>query len=88
MATVQEAVLTSLEAFKTSQKFGGVIYSHKLLEAVTAVSGVVTAKLVSLSRKGTEDDDFIAIDTMATLHAGYFNYTEDSELEMVSINDI
>ena len=88
MATVQEAVLASLEAFKTSQKFGGVIYSHKLLEAVTAVSGVVTAKLVSLSRKGTEDDGFIAIDTMATLHAGYFNYTEDSTLEMVSINDI
>ena len=88
VATVQEAVLASLEAFKTSQKFGGVIYSHKLLEAVTAVSGVVTAKLVSLSRKGTEDDGFIAIDTMATLHAGYFNYTEDSTLEMLSINDI
>lgn len=88
VATVQDAVLVSLEEFKTSQKFGGVIYSHKLLEAVTAVSGVVTAKLVSLSRKGTEDDDFIAIDTMATLHAGYFNYTEDSKLEMISINDI
>lgn len=88
VATVQEAVLASLEAFKTSQKFGGVIYSHKLLEAVTTVTGVVTAKLVSLSRKGTEDEGFIAIDTMATLHAGYFNYTEDSKLEMVSINDI
>lgn len=86
--TVRDAVLASLEEFKTSQKFGGVIYSHKLLEAVTAVSGVVTAKLVSLSRKGTEDEDFVPIDTMATLHAGYFNYTEDSELETVSINDI
>lgn len=85
---VRDSVLASLEEFKTSQKFGGVIYSHKLLEVVTAVSGVVTAKLVSLSRKGTEDEDFVPIDTMATLHAGYFNYTEDSELEMVSINDI
>lgn len=44
--------------------------------------------MVALSRKGTEDEDFIPIDTMATLHAGYFNYTEDSKLEMVSINDI
>lgn len=86
--SVQEAVLASLEEFKTAQKFGGVIYSHKMLEAVTAVPGVVTAKMVALSRKGTEDEDFIAIDTMATLHAGYFNYTEDSKLEMVSINDI
>lgn len=86
--TVREAVLASLEEFKVSQRFGGVIYSHKLMEAVTSVTGVVTAKLVSLSRKGTEDEDFIDIDTMSTLHAGYFNYTEDSELEMVSINDI
>lgn len=86
--SVQEAVLASLEEFKTAQKFGGVIYSHKMLEAVTAVTGVVTAKTVVLSRKGTEDEDFIPIDTMATLHAGYFNYTEDSKLEMVSINDI
>lgn len=86
--TVRNAVLSSLEEFKISQRFGGVIYSHKLLEAVTSVTGVVTAKLVSLSRKSTEDEDFLSIDTMATLHAGYFNYTEDSRLEMVSINDI
>ncbi len=86
--TVREAVLASLEEFKTSQKFGGVIYSHKMLEAVTTVTGVVTAKMLSLSRKGTEDVDFIPIDTMAYLHAGYFNYTGDSRLEMVSINDI
>jgi hypothetical protein len=86
--TVEEAVRAALEEFKTAQKFGGVIYSHKLLEAVTSVTGVVTAKLVSLSRKGTEDEDFVPVDTMATLHAGYFNYTEDSKLEMVSINDI
>lgn len=86
--TVREAVLASLQEFKTSQRFGGVIYSHKMLEAVTTVTGVVTAKMLSLSRKGTEDADFIPIDTMAYLHAGYFNYTGDSRLDMVSINDI
>ena len=41
-----------------------------------------------LKEEFAEDEDFIAIDTMSTLHAGYFNYTEDSELEMASINDI
>ena len=81
-------MLASLEEFKTAQKFGGVIYTHKMLEAVTAVTGVVTAKMISLARKGTEDEDFIPIDTMAYLHAGYFNYTEDSVLELISINDI
>ncbi len=86
--TVSEAVLASLEEFKTSQRFGGVIYSHKMLEAVTTVTGVVTAKMLSLSRKGTEDADFIPIDTMAYLYAGYFNYAGNSRLEMVSINDI
>lgn len=86
--TVREAVLASLEEFKTAQKFGGVIYSHKMLDAVTSVTGVVTAKMVSLERKGTEDADFITIDTMAYLYAGYYNYTEDSTLEMISINDI
>lgn len=86
--TVRDAVLASLEEFKTAQKFGGVIYSHKMLDAVTSVSGVVTAKMVSLERKGTEDADFIPIDTMAYLYAGYFNYTEDSVLEMISTSDI
>lgn len=86
--TVRDAVLASLEEFKTSQKFGGVIYRHKMLEAVTSVGGVVTAKLVSLARKGSEDTEFTDIDTLAYLHAGYFNYTEDSTLTLVSINDI
>ncbi len=85
---VRESVLAALEEFKTSQKFGGVIYSHKLTEAVASVSGVVTVKLVSLERKGSEDSEFTPIDIMAYLHAGYFNYTEDSQLEMVSINDL
>ena len=88
VGTVRDAILDALEAYKTSRRFGGVIYTHEMLEAVTGVAGVVTAKLVSLSRKGTEDAGFAAIDTMSTLHAGYFNYTEDSSLELVSINDI
>ena len=59
-----------------------------MLEAVTSVSGVITAKLVSLSRKGTEDDGFIDIDTLSYLHAGYYNYSEDSSLTLLSINEI
>ena len=86
--TLQASILTELEGFKTSQRFGGVIYRHKLLEAVTTVPGVVTAKLILLQRKGSDDSGFTDIDTMATLHAGYFNYTTDSTIVMTSINDI
>lgn len=88
VGTVRDSVLASLEEFKVSQKFGGVIYRHKMLEAVTSVGGVITAKLVSLSRKGTEDDGFMDIDTLSYLHAGYYNYSEDSSLTLLSINEI
>lgn len=86
--TIRANVLAALDDFKTSQKFGGVIYRHKMLEAVTSVNNVVTGKLTALSRKGTEDAGFIDIDTLAYLHAGYFNYTDDSVLTLTSINDI
>lgn len=86
--TIRTNVLAALEEFKTSQKFGGVIYRHKMLEAVTSVNNVITGKLTALTRKGTEDSEFIDIDTLAYLHAGYFNYTDDSTLTLTSINDI
>ena len=86
--TVRDLVLAALEGFKTSQKFGGMIYRHKLIEAVTSVNGVVTAKLDSFSRKGADTDDFVDIDIFSLLHSGYYNYTEDSVLTLISINNI
>lgn len=88
VASVEELVLEALAKFKTSQKFGGVVYSHKMVEAVTGVDGVVAAKLIRLETKSAEDGEFRDIDTLAYLHSGYFNYTEDSTLTLTSINDI
>lgn len=88
VAGVEELVLKALTEFKTSQKFGGVVYRHKMVEAVTNVNGVVAAKLIRLETKSAKDNEYKDIDTLAYLHAGYFNYTEDSILTLTSINDI
>lgn len=89
VATVGENVLSALEDFRVVQRFGGVIYRHEMLDAVTSVDGVVTAKLVSLVRKGTDDSQWEEIDTRGKLQAGYFDYdTENCSLELISINDL
>ncbi len=88
ISAVEESVLAALDEFKTSQKFGGVVYSHKLIEAVTAVSGVVAAKLTNFESKSADADAYTDIDTLVYLHAGYFNYAEDSTITFTSINDI
>lgn len=45
---LQKNIEDSLNYFRTEQPFGGVIYRHKLLEVVTRVPGVVTARINSL----------------------------------------
>ena len=87
--SVRANVLASLTALRTSQDFGGIIYRHEILEAVTSVAGVVTAKIVSLSRKGSEDSSWTDIDTASRLHAGYFNYdTGHCTLTLISNNEL
>lgn len=87
--TVRANVLASLTALRTSQDFGGIIYRHEMLEAVTSVAGVVTAKIVLLSRKGSEDSSWTDIDTASRLHAGYFNYdTGHCTLTLISNNEL
>ncbi|MFR9574304.1 MAG: hypothetical protein SNG79_01430 [Rikenellaceae bacterium] len=88
VATVEENIKTALEEFKTSQEFGGILYTHLLIATVTAVSGVVAAKLNSLQSKSVEDEDYSDIDTMVTLHAGYYNFSDDCTITLTSINDI
>lgn len=86
---IREAVMAALEAFRISRKFGGVIYRHEMLSAITAVDGIVTAKIVELYRKGTEDADWLEIDTVSYLHAGYFDYDSDGcVLELVSVSEL
>lgn len=85
---VRENIVKALDEFKAAQGFDSMIYSQKLVDAVMATSGVITCKLVSLERKGTSDADFKAIDVFSELESGYFEYAEDSSLELNSIKDL
>lgn len=85
---VRENIVKALDEFKAAQGFDSMIYSQKLVDAVMATSGVITCKLVSLERKGTSDADFKPIDVFSELESGYFEYAEDSTLELNSIKDL
>ena len=86
---IRTGVEDSLAKFRVAQRFGSVIYRHKMMEAVTSVSGVVTAKILSLYRRGTEDAEWQEIDIVSNLYAGYFDYDQEScSLELLSINDL
>lgn len=85
---VRENIGKSLNEFKAAQGFDSMIYAQKLTDAVMATAGVITCKLVSLERKGTSDADFKPIDVFSELESGYFEYAEDSILELNSIKDL
>lgn len=85
---VRENIVKALDEFKAAQGFDSMIYSQKLVDAVMATSGVITCKLVSLERKGTSDADFKAIDVFSELESGYFEYADNSTLELNSIKDL
>ncbi|KAA6339868.1 hypothetical protein EZS27_012233 [termite gut metagenome] len=70
-------VESAMDRFKLSQDFGGILYPNRFLDYVINVQGVITAKLLSFSRKGTSDADFAQADVSVRLEAGYFNYDSD-----------
>ncbi len=53
-----------------------------------SAEGVVTCSLVSLERKGVSDVDFIRFNVYSELESGYFEYDEESVLNIVSIKEL
>lgn len=89
--TVRKNVLESLQAFKTSVDFDSVVYRQKLIDAVMHVEGVTTCDLTLLEHIRIQDDESVVssiIGTHTVLQAGYFNWTEDSELEVKTVNEL
>ncbi len=86
---LEDAIRSSLDSFRTEQSFDGMLYATAFLDAIKRVSGVVTAKLITLERKSSNDPDFETVDIRADLYAGYFNYAEEEcEIELININDL
>lgn len=85
---LEKDILATLEVFKTSQRFGGVIYKHEFINTITQVPGVTTVKVLQLQRKGVLDISYIDIDIRAELHAGYYNFDKDSTIQLININEL
>ena len=81
---VQERAEAALEAFKTGQMFGGILYSGRFVDALQQVEGVVTVDLHSIKRKGATDGGYTDVGVRSELEAGYFNYDSGSEIEYVN----
>ena len=80
-----------MQAFKTSVDFDSVVYRQKLIDAVMHVEGVTTCDLTLLEHIRIQDDESVVssiIGTHTVLQAGYFNWTEDSELEVKTVNEL
>lgn len=88
LSLVRENVLTALDTFKAGIGFDSMIYTQKLIDAVMSAEGVVTCSLVSLSRKGVSDSDFVRFDVYSELESGYFEYDENSILNITSIKEL
>ncbi|WP_270543603.1 hypothetical protein [Butyricimonas paravirosa] len=85
---MRDNVLTALDVFKSGIGFDSMIYTQKLIDAVMSAEGVVTCSLVSLERKGVSDVDFIRFNVYSELESGYFEYDEESVLNIVSIKEL
>lgn len=86
--TVEAATDEALEKFKLSQTFGGVLYSAQFLDSILHVQGVTTVKLHELSCKGATDNQFNPVDVFVRLEAGYFNYSDDCQIEYKPTRDL
>lgn len=84
MTVVRERVVTAMDAFRAGQDFNSMLYEQKLVTAVMAVDGVVTADLKKLERKGTSMTGFEPVRIAEELEAGYFDYASDCKLTFTS----
>lgn len=85
--SVEQRVKDALEAFKSTIGFDGTLYSQQLIDALLHVEGVVTVGASSIDRKGATDADFSPVSVWSELHAGYFDYDNESILTLISIRN-
>lgn len=85
VTTVQKKVAKALAGFRLNLDFDAMLYPQRLIDAVLAVDGVVTANLKGIYRKGATDPDYTPVEVMAELQSGYFEYNEESTLVLTSI---
>ena len=93
-STIQANVLAKLEEFKSSMGFDDKLFQQKLIDYLMNADGVVSVKMNNLYRKASTDTEFVLIDVVYELAAGYFNYqlldaaSEPSVMNLINVNTI
>lgn len=84
-ATVQEAIKAKLQAFRTEISFDARLYKSDFVNAILSVEGVKTVKVTSMTITPSEGDP-ITLDVFKELESGYFNFSEESVINMINVN--
>jgi hypothetical protein len=85
---VDANVLSSINEFRLSQKFGGILYRQQFIEAIMLAEGVITVHLDLLAVKGASDENFVDALQKTELEAGYFTYHEDCSFGYISADQL
>lgn len=84
-ATVQVAIEAKLQAFRTEISFNARLYKSDFVNAILSVEGVKTVKVTAMIVTPSEGDP-IALDVFLELESGYFNFSEESVINMINVN--
>jgi hypothetical protein len=77
IATVEENVLAKMDEYRSSLGFDDRFYPQRLIDKIMEAAGVVSVKRNSVSGYGHSTEEFVTIDIVYQLEAGYFNYDHD-----------
>ncbi len=82
---VETRCIESVQAFRTAMGFDTRLYKSDFVNAIQAVAGVKSVKVNSMTVIPAEGDP-VLLDVVQELESGYFNYSEESLINMVNID--
>ena len=85
---VKENILKSLEVYRSSLNFDAKLYRTKFTNAILNTDDVVTSSINSFERKSYSQTQYKSVGVVDTMDAGYYEYAEDSTLEVKRINEL
>lgn len=86
-ATAKENINKAIVNFKKNQRFDSYFYRQKFIESILFVTDVVTAEFVEIEHKGLSMENYEAMGVRTELESGYFDFSKDSEMILISASD-
>lgn len=81
-------IINALNEFRNNIDFNGIIYKQKLVDSLLHIEGVVTIDLKSLRYKNTNQHEYQDINIKYETYAGYFNYDDESIINLKPITEL